>query len=286
MARITFRFYGRFVFAQSMENDGSTSGLYALAVNMQYNGDIKSDKHAFAMALQRGKFEPALTRPPDFMLGEDELAVWDLQDLSIEIPATQPLRWVDRARPFDLSALSDGGTLETRNLSTSGVYAPVNGVVHVSGGAARAYALKAGRVKLGKVDGTATSRTVADVDVVEIEIRVPDDQHYCFMMPLAHRAGGPVGSLAIRSPGPKRTTIVRFSNLCACPLRPAGYDTEFAAMYEVLQLPPLVRQRRVPSTRGSEFDCFKPAYITFQALPDGSGRNAWATSRSSSSARK
>ena len=107
MANVTFRFYGRFVYAEAMNGDDPANRISAIAPNF----DVKRfGKHQALMSIQRdlvdfGDDGQGTTLPPSFRMVTDrpeitdaELFVWDLSGLKVTYDLKGPVSLTEAPR--------------------------------------------------------------------------------------------------------------------------------------------------------------------------------------------
>src|SRR5579864_4773661 len=109
MANFTLRFTGRFVFAEPLVKSG---GLDVLAMNMQFNPDLRADPHQFLMTAPRPLVIQPGGRPPDAVYvasvsdtDEADQAVWNLTGQNVSFNASGGFQWEDKARLANLNEL-------------------------------------------------------------------------------------------------------------------------------------------------------------------------------------
>jgi hypothetical protein len=274
MADITLRFFGRFVFVQPRKADPS-SPLDVLAVNMQQNRDIRASKHTLVMTAPREMAVAVGAHPADLMvmipgaasLAQCEHALWFLDGYNVTCENGERFDWPkNHDELIELAALNDGdGKVSTRAFAANSPL--VSSIIRVTGGTVTVSQVNDETLDFVRLK--APREVIKGgfrlADVIEITMKVPSkSQHVMFR--LTPRDGAHAVSTVIITGNDDAPTFVTFSHLCSGG-RPGGeVDEEFAALYEVLERPPLTRERLIPRLRptlGTRNDCYKSASATF-----------------------
>lgn len=270
MFKVTLRFMGRFVYAEKHKAAKPAGALDVLAVNMLYNPEVRAGRHQFALSVARTAVLQPGSLPPDLMVASQEEAdlaeygVWLLPDHDVTFEGAGTFAWSQRTNPLlvDLSQLAPGAALDQAALVARG---SVAARVHIPAGTGESKQAVLGRsadfVALSDQNPQTPRIPAAPLaDLVTVELSTDND----FMPVLVRsRAGGPLAAIMLKS---AEEPTLTFTNLC--PLPHGNVDEEFAALYEVLQNPPLSFNRLVPretATLGHLDDCYKGAYIAYEA---------------------
>jgi hypothetical protein len=289
-ATFTLRFYGRFVFAEPYDGDKSQGMIHVLATNLQFNQEVGADKHQFVVSAPRTRLVPLGTRRADLIMmaamppTQAEHCVWNLADHEIEIGTANTFRWSGAKDPHqspfvkdasgddvvtvaNLRALTDNnGRLSQALLSGTGTDGVVTAAIRLHEGTATPRQMAPENFEFVAIKESQDTTPKPDrhrlADFVDVDFNIPLED--ALLMKIRHRSGGPVTSIALNALE-DLTTVVTFTNLCSRPYDPV--DLEFAAHYEVLENPPLTRDRQIPRAvaprLGGDFDCIKSAYISY-----------------------
>ena len=290
-ATFTLRFYGRFIFAEPHKGDHSLGMVHVLPINPQFNQEIGAEKHQFAVAAPRRRLVPLGTRRADMIMmaamqpTESEHAIWNLADHEIVIGSANTFQWSSpkerRQSPF-VQDVAHNGVVTIANLSeltgeegrfgeaflnSRGTDGVVTAAIRLHEGTATLRQMAPEVFEFVQVKGPNATDPIGEprrlADFVDVVLNMPDDRPL-LVMQIRHRDGGPLTAIALNAL-PGLTTLVTFTNLCARPYEPI--DQEFAALYEILENPPLTRDRLIPRAAprlGGDFDCTKSAYISYR----------------------
>ena len=273
MRTVVLRFLGRFVCAEQHRGGIPAGVLDVLATDMQFNPEIRSGRHQFALSIPRASVVQPGSRPPDLMIGsqdEPDLAehgIWLLHNHDVMLTGEKTFRWATRRDPtlIDLAVLSPEAKLDPAAVYARGA---VIGRVHLPLGTGAAQQIIPGKtVKFVRLSEQGIDRgddplPIADLVVVTIDLADDATSLAVFMK---SRAGGPTGAVVVKVVNDE-PTILTFTNLC--PLPHSEVDEEFAGLYDVLQNPPLTVVRLVPKEQvprlGHLDDCYNQAYIAYE----------------------
>jgi hypothetical protein len=290
-ATFTLRFYGRFVFAEPYRGDASLGMVHVLPTNPQFNQEVGAEKHQFVVAAPRTRVVPLGTRRADMIMmaamppTQSEHAIWDLTDCELVIGSANTFQWAgakDRHQsPFVKDAATDemvsvanlreltnnAGSFSDSLLNATGTAGVTTATIRLHEGTATPRQMAPENFEFVPVkDPNAVAPAIGVrrlADFVDVDFNMPPEKPL-LVMQIRSRSGGPVTAIAVNAL-PALTTIVTFTNLCSRPYEPI--DQEFAAHYEVLENPPLTRDRLIPRAvaprLGGDFDCTKAAYISY-----------------------
>lgn len=296
-AHYAIRFVGRFVFAQPKTAQGAELPFVdALALNMEFNPDVKGAPHQFMMSASGEHVEPGKDRRPHDMIvaastGDErdiEQFIWNLRgmDVSFEVQQGSPFTWSDRVKLGRLDILLDilnqASTLQKPLLTAPDKTGLVVGSVHVDVGSGTAERLIDGRVNfvtietpdvpadLSKLPGSVPRDDNEDgtpeefplADLVTVNLTLPQDAK--LTIHLTPRGDGTPGKVVLTENG--RPTVVTFSNLCT--QLNTQVDEEYAGLYEVFQAKPKARARLVPKRAtqlgGGTEDCYSAGSVDYE----------------------
>lgn len=290
-AKYTLRFVGRFVFAHGTRQTADGDSLPepfvdVLALNMQFSADAAADPHRFFMSAPRGRVVQPGGRPLNLVLmasvpdtDHAEQAVWELTGHDVSFNAGGGFVWDDKSTIADLNDLvtrtPPGNGRKVFNSARPPAFNKtllaaaeksdlLNGAIRIASGRGAASQFVSSEVDFVQLPfaDRNVGKSLKIADLVTIRLTLPEESP--LHVTLTPRNGGPRSVITLTQQG---ETIVTFTNLCTRPTRQV--DDEFAAMYEVLQDAPAVRDRLVPKSSvggvlvGTE-DCYPPAFVSYE----------------------
>jgi hypothetical protein len=266
---VLFRFVGRFVFAQPRRPDGT---LTVLAVDIGYARDIAAGRHRVAMTAPWGCIHSLGSCGPDLMVmssasvepSQDtperiEQALWFLDGHTVTVGGRNDFRWGGHSATliaFDRLVPGNAGITPAVTQKPGG---PTSAIIRLACGEGIARQMKnelLNLVPLSLANDTSGGETFRLADVVEVSVSTGPSP---FVFTICSNQAPAPGSIAVLTQ-PHVPTVVTISNLCA---RSSfeNFDSEFAALYEVLETPPITRDRLVPKRvedLNGRIDCHSP----------------------------
>jgi hypothetical protein len=247
----TIRFIGRFLFAYTGTRE-SPSVVTPLAIDMAFNPDLAVPLHRLLVVVPRMNTQTLGTKPAELTLfgptpGADEeaqLLVWDVggYDVYPRITKGGGITLVDWEDVPDVGEFTRAA----------------GGKARFSGPPDRAtlsrFTLTAGQFRAIQFDPNkkvtfepfgqdgprdTPHKPLPDVVDVELELNGP------LYLDLERRSDGSRSSIGITpSRRPRERLVITVSNLCPRP--GSTFDREFAALYEIFDNPPPLRERLIP----------------------------------------
>ncbi|HET9385855.1 MAG TPA: hypothetical protein VFO67_11960 [Gemmatimonadales bacterium] len=286
MAKVTLRFFGRFVYARSR----GTSKIRVLAPRFdpgpfgphQVFMSARRDQLVFRDLVDGALLtsaRPAFKTVTDAAIEQSEIFVWDLSKLTVTYGVTGAVT-IGGVETLDLREVEElagrpAPTLDASAFQTSpsGKAAAIIEVSAGSGNGKRMLSLAADYTFVTETDakdgdpnndqlkkdplGSVVKKKLADV--VEFDVSLPGSQSR-LTLTLTDSNGNVVGTVTVN----ERTTI-GFSNLCTPLPRQHTYDLEFSRYYDLLKDPReagqlIPREAPTPSL-GEGSDCYLQAQI-------------------------
>ena len=288
MAKVTLRFFGRFVYAKSK----STKGIRVLAprfesepfgphqVHMSARRNALVFRDAVTDALLTSA-HPAFKAVTDASLDDSEIFVWDLSGMTVgyAVPAAGDVT-LGGEEILDLKQIEDlagrpGAELDAAAFST-GDKGKSSAIINVTAGTGTAKRMTAGTGDYTFVTesdaqdsdpdndklkerpaGTVVKKKLADA--VEFDVTLDAGQGQ-LTLTLTDSKGASAGTVTVPA-----GTMVTFSNLCTPLPRHHTYDLEFTRYYDLLKSardPKQLIPREPPTPHlGEGADCYLQAQI-------------------------
>src|SRR5580698_6358672 len=185
MADFALRFTGRFVFAEPAVGGGF---LDVLAINMQFNPDLRADAHQFLMTAPRPLVIQPGGRPPDAVYvasvadtDEADQAVWNLTGQNVSFEAAGGFGWDDKTQLANLDDLLERvgypRALNQRLLSPTSDGKLIQGLIRIEAGRGRATQFDPYTVDfvLPQAPTTPVGKGLDMADLVTVHLTLPDE---------------------------------------------------------------------------------------------------------------